>query len=302
MDSRITLTHGCSLSNLPLFVAETAGLFEAEGLDVEVPLFTTLSSSSDIIASGESDLGTVAFTEPLIDASRDNPPIIVGGSGLMGITVMAQPGIADAGQLKGRRAGTFRRDPLEVLLHDALAVHGLGFDDLEIVYLDDIEDALADFENGAIDAITVAEPHGTRLARNGAVLLSDGTELWGDPFPDTVLVATAEFLESRPEQVSAALRAMIRAEEMIAADPNGMLDHAVRHYPDYDRADLEAGARRQPPCIDIRHLEHVIYDRWDSLQSLGLVPRSDQPPPNVVSFDLLAAELDHVGRTGPDPS
>ena len=302
VDSRITLTHGCSLSNLPLFVAEAAGLFEDEGLDVEVPRFTTLSSTSDIIASGDSDLGTVAFTEPLIDASRENPPIIVGGSGLMGITVMARPEIADAGQLKGRKAGTFRRDPLEVLLHDALAVHGLGFDDLEIVYLDDIEDALADFENGTIDAITVAEPHATRLARNGAVLLSDGTELWGDPFPDTVLVATTEFLESRPEQVSAALRAMIRAEEMIAADPSGMLDHAVRHYPDYDRADLEAGVRRQPPCIDICHLEQTIYDRWDSLQSLGLVPRSDQPPPNVVSFDLLAAELERAGRTRPDSS
>ncbi|MDD9983073.1 MAG: ABC transporter substrate-binding protein [Gammaproteobacteria bacterium] len=302
MDSRITLTHGCSLSNLPLFVAETAGLFEAEGLDVEVPRFTTLSSSSDIIASGTSNLGTVAFTEPLIDACRDNPPIIVGGSGLMGIAVMAQPGIADAGQLKGRRAGTFRRDPLEVLLHDALAVHGLGFDDLEIVYLDDIEDALADFGNGTLDAITVAEPHATLLARNGAVLLSDGTELWGNPFPDTVLVATSGLLESRPEHVSAALRAMIRAEAMIAADPDGMVEHAARHYPDYDRADLEAGARRQPPCIDIRHLEHVIYDRWDSLQSLGLVPRSDQPPPNVVSFDLLAAELDRAGRTGPSPT
>ena len=302
MDSRITLTHGCSLSNLPLFVAEAAGLFEAEGLDVEVPRFTTLSSTSDIIASGVSELGTVAFTEPLIDAFRDNPPIIVGGSGLMGITVMAQPEITDAGQLKGRRAGTFRRDPLEVLLHDALAVHGLGFDDLEIVYLDDIEDALAEFENGTIDAITLAEPHATRVARNGAVMLSDGTELWGDPFPDTVLVATSEFLESRPEHVSGALRAMIRAEQMIAADPDGTLDHAIRHYPGYDRADLEAGARRQPPCIDICHLEATIYDRWDSLQSLGLVPRSDRPPPNVVSSDLLAAELERAGRTGPDPS
>jgi NitT/TauT family transport system substrate-binding protein len=302
VDSRITLTHGCSLSNLPLFVAEAAGLFEAEGLDVEVPRFTTLSSTSDIIASGVSELGTVAFTEPLIDAGRDNPPIIVGGSGLMGITVMAQPEITDAGQLKGRKAGTFRRDPLEVLLHDVLAVHGLGFDDLEIVYLDDIEDALAEFENGTIDAITLAEPHATRVARNGAVMLSDGTELWGDPFPDTVLVATTEFLESRPEQVSAALRAMIRAEAMIAADPGGTLDHAARHYPGYDRADLEAGARRQPPCIDICHLEPAIYERWDSLQSLGLVPRSDQPPPKVVSFDLLAAELERAGRKSPNPS
>ena len=103
----------------------------------------THRSTSDIIASGVSELGTVAFTEPLIDAFRDNPPIIVGGSGLMGIAVMARPEITDA------------------------------------------------------------EPHATRLARNGAVMLSDGTELWGNPFPDTVLVATARFLESRPEHVSA---------------------------------------------------------------------------------------------------
>ena len=81
-----------------------------------------------------------------------------------------------------------------------------------------------------------------------------------------------------------------------------MVEHAVRHYPDYDRADLEAGARRQPPCVDIRHLERTIYDRWDSLQSLGLVPRNHQPPHNAVSFDLLAVELERTGRTAPNPA
>ncbi len=300
MTSRITLTHGCSLSNLPLFVAEGAGLFEAEGLEVEVPRFTTLSSSADILESGLSELGTVAFTEPLIDAFWPNPPIIVGGSGLMGITIMAQPEITSVGQLKGLKAGTFRRDPMEVLLHDALATHGLGFGDLEIVYLDDIDDALDAFESRRIDAITLAEPHASRIRRLGAVQLSDGTELWGNPFPDTVLVATAGFLAAKPDLVSAALRAMIRAEQMIAADPSGMLDYAARHYPGYDRDDLEVGARRQPPCIDIRYLEQTVYDRWDSLRSLELVPSNAQPPANVISFDLLAAELERAGLEGPE--
>ena len=278
MTSRITLTHGCSLSNLPLFVAEGAGLFEAEGLDVEVPQFNSLSATADILESGISELGTVAFTEPLIDAFRPNPPIIVGGSGLMGITIMAQPEITSVGQLEGLKAGTFRRDPLEVLLHDALAA----------------------FEGRRIDAITLAEPHASRIRRLGAVQLSDGTELWGEPFPDTVLVATVGFLEAKPDLVSAALRAMIRAEQMIAADPSGMLDYAQRHYPGYDRDDLEVGARRQPPCIDIRYLEQTVYDRWDSLRSLGLVPSDAQLPANVVSFDLLAAELERAGLEGPE--
>jgi ABC-type nitrate/sulfonate/bicarbonate transport system substrate-binding protein len=297
--SRITLTHGCSLSNLPLFVAEGAGLFEAEGLEVEVPRFSTLSSTAAALDSGLSELGTVAFTQPLIDGSKTNPPIIVGGSGLMGIAVLAQPGIATISELKGLNVGTFRGDPLEVLLHDALAAHDLSFGDLEIVYLDNIDDALADFEHRRIDAITLAEPHGSRVRRLGAVELSDGTELWGNPFPDTVLVATAEFLAAKPELVSAALRAMIQAERMIAADPRGTLDYAERHYPGYDRGDLECGARRQPPCIDIRSLTQTVYDRWPSLQSLELVPSDAQPPANVIAFDLLAAELERPDREAP---
>ncbi len=300
MTSRITLTHGCSLSNLPLFVAEGAGLFEAEGLEVDVPQFTTLSTSADIVESGLSELGTVAFTEPLIDAFGPNPTVIVGGSGLMGITIMAQPGLTSVGQLKGSKVGTFRRDPLEVLLHDSLAANDLGFDDIDVIYLDDIDDALDEFERRRIDAITLAEPHASRVRRLGAVQLSDGTELWGDPFPDTVLVATASFLKTKPDLVSAALRAMIRAETMIAADPSGMLDYAQRHYPGYDREDLETGARHQPPCIDIRHLEQTVYDRWDSLVSLELVPSNAQLPAEVVSFDLLSAELDRAGFECPE--
>ena len=154
-------THGCSLSDLPLFVAEASGLFEAEGLDVEGPRIAARSSTSGIIASGIADLGTV--TEPLIDA-----------------------------------------------LHDA--------------------------------------------------------------------------------------------EAMMAAGPDGMIEHAVRHHPDYDRIGLEAGARRQPPSIEFRHPEPTNHhDRRDSLQSLGLVLRDDRLPHNAVSFDPLAVELERTGRTGPSP-
>ena len=86
---------------------------------------------------------------------------------------------------------------------------------------------------------------------------------------------------------------------MIAADPRGTLDYAARHYPGYDRGDLECGARRQPPCIDIRSLTQTVYDRWPSLQSLELVPSDAQPPANVFAFDLLAAELERPDREAP---
>lgn len=296
MGRRVTLTHGCSLSNLPLFVADGAGLFAAEGLDVEVPAFSAMSSTEELLASGAADLGSVAFTEPLIDSQRDNPLVIVGGSGLMGIAILAQPSIGSVAELRGRALGTFRGDPLEVLLHDALQAAGLSFDDAEIVYLDDFAEALQAFKDGRLAAITLAEPHATRVRGLGAVELSDGTELWGDPFPDTVLVATRRFLAAQPDTVAAALRAMLRAEAMIAADPLGVLIHAERHYPGYTADEVIQGSARQPPCVDIRPYVSTIYGRWPALQSLGLVPDGIEPPADIIALNLLIEELGQLER------
>lgn len=286
------LTHGCSLSNLPLFVAERARIFATMGLDVEVRPFTAMSATTDTLAHGAALLGTAAFTQPLIDAARPDPPVLVAGSGLMGIGLLAQPGIREVGALAGRAVATFRGDPLEILLHDALAAVGLAMTDVEVRHLDEIEDAITLFEAGAVAAVTLAEPHASRLRERGAHELSDGTELWGFPFPDTVLVAARSLLDDRPELVAAAIGAMRRAEARIAADPLAAVEHAVHHFPGFSREELARAARRQPPCVDVRPLVSTVLDRWPSLQSLGLVPGDAAPPAGAISLDLLADGLD----------
>ena len=288
---RLILTHGCSLSNLPLFVAVGEGFFADEGLEVEAPYFDDITSTSELLASGAADLGTAAFIQPLIDATLANPPVLVGGSGLMGVSVLSASSIADIASLRGRTVGTFRGDPMEVLLHDALATAGLGMSDVQVRYYDVIEEAVDAWSSGDLDAVTLAEPHATRLRRRGARMLSDGTELWGDPFPDTVLVASANFLRERPDDVRAALRAMLRAEALIDADPVRALRHARVHYPGFDIDELAAAAILQPPRIDIRTLAATVLARWDSLVSLGLVPPTAPLPSGAMAFDLLQVEL-----------
>lgn len=292
MSERLVLAHGCSLSNLPLFVAAASGLFADEGLAVEAPAYTAMSLGAQALASGRADLGTAAFTTPLIDAYAPYRPVIVAGSGLMGIAVLARAGITEVAALAGRQVGTFRGDLLEVLLHDLLASSGLGMGDVEIRYLDDIEEAIGAFLDGRLCAITLAEPHASQLRAKGAVELSDGTELWGAPFPDTVLVASGQLLAQRPEVVSAAIRALLRAEDLIQEDFAGSIRHATMHFGGYGLRQLAEAARRQPPCIDIRPLVPVILGRWPSLQHLSLVPADRPPPEHAFSFDLLGAELE----------
>lgn len=291
------LTHGCSLSNLPLFVATGAGLFAQEGLDVDAPAFSAMSSTAEALATGAAELGTAAFTQPLIDSTRPDPPVLVAGSGLKGVAVLAQPGTRDVGDLLGKPVGTFRGDPLEVLLHDLLVNANLTMADLDIRYCDDIAEAVTAFTDGALSGITLAEPHANRLRADGAVELSDGTALWGDRFPDTVLVASSALLAERPWVVSAAIRALLAAEALIAADPAGAIRWAAPHFPGYSAAELAAAAARQPPCIDIRAMVPTVLDRWASLQSLRLVPSAMPVPVDAISLDLLTAELQNLGES-----
>ncbi|MGW3622997.1 ABC transporter substrate-binding protein [Streptomyces sp. NPDC000880] len=291
MSERLVLTHGCSLSNLPLFVAVGEGMFADEGLEVHAPYFNDITSTAELLATGVADLGTAAFTQPLIDAFRNDPPVLVGGSGLMGVAVLAQPHVDNVASLAGQPVGTFRSDPMEVLLHDVLAAAGLGMQDVGLRYFDILDEAIDAWRSGELTALTLAEPYANRMRGEGARTLSYGTELWGDPFPDTVLVASAKFLRERPDQVRSALRAMLRAERLIAADPVAALEHALPFYPGFGVEELAEAARLQPAWVDIRPLRSVVLGRWDSLRSLDLVPRDAEAPTGAIALDLLDAEI-----------
>lgn len=290
-NDQLVLTHGCSLSNLPLFVAVGERLFADEGLRVEAPYFDDISSTAELLATGVADLGTAAFTQPLIDAYRPDPPVMVAGSGMMGISVLTREPVAGAASLAGQPVGTFRSDPMEVLLHDVLAAAGLRMTDVDLRYFDVLTEAIDAWHAGELAGLSLAEPFASRVRAAGAHVLSDGTELWGNPFPDSTLVVSAKFLRERPEQVRAAIRAMLRANELILADPPAAIRHAATFYPGFELDELVSAARRQPAQVDIRDMTPTVFGRWDTLRSLNLVPKDAVPPVNAVMFDLLNDEL-----------
>ena len=288
MTQPIVLTHGLSLSNLPLLVAEGRGFFDEQGLEVEVPLLTGVASTSSLLFEGKAHLGTAAFTHPFIGFNRADPPVMVAGSGLTGISLLSQPDITETAMLKGRRVATFRSDPMEILAYEKLKQAGLEFSDVDLHYIDDLQEALRLFRAGEYAAVTVVEPHANRLRKAGAVELSNGTDLWGKTFPDTVLISSTSFLASRPEAVEGTLRAILKAEAYINEDLEGSLSYVRDHYPGFSMEELVAGARNQPPCTDIRRFVPMMLDRWPTLQALKLVPGDAPVPRQALQLDRFA--------------
>ncbi|HEF4774074.1 ABC transporter substrate-binding protein [Burkholderia multivorans] len=282
---KLLLAHGGALSNLPLFVAIDGGLLKARGFAAQAPSYDGFQSTAEILASGAAGLGTTGFTRALVEHAQPDPLRIVGGSGKLGMALVAQPGIG-VRDLRGCQVGTFAHDPMEVLLYDTLHAHHVSFGEIECIHYDSLGDAVRDLQERRIAALTVVEPWISRLEAQGFEVLCDGVHAWGGDYPDTLVVARASFLCAHPDIVRAVLSAMLEAQALILQDPAAAVRLSAHRWPEFTSDELLAGIARQPPDVDIRPLRHCILARASSLEALGRM-RVTSNLSDIFALDLL---------------
>lgn len=289
-------THGGALSNLPLFLAIDAGLMAERGIDVVAPALDGFSSTADRLRNGAAEIGTTGFTQALADADRGDPLVIVAGSGIRGMAVLGRPG-SSLPTLEGA-VGTFPDDPMQVLLADEVERHDRG-PHLSICFMSSLAEAADRLVSGALQAITTVEPWISRLRRHGMALLSDGLDVWGGDYPDTVLVVRRSTLAQRRSEVVRVIAAMLEAERLIARDPDGALAAVAYRFPSFDLTELRAGLAGQPPRVDLRGVEQTILDRWPTVCRLNGRPATP-PPPGLIDFGCLAAASETQDSSTPE--
>ena len=287
----LIFTHGGALSNLPLFLAIDAGLLDARGLDVRAPALDGFSSTASRLRDGSADIGTTGFTQVLADAEDLDPLVILAGSGIRGMALLGGPGTEMAG-LDGP-VGTFADDPMQVMLADILRRHGLA-GRVELRLARSLGEAAEALMSGGLRAVTTVEPWISRLVAAGATVLSDGTDVWGEDYPDTVLVARRSTAAARPGEIELVISALLEAERLIAADPDRALAAVAHRFPLFSPAELRSGLAGQPPRVDLRGLEGVVLDRWPTVRRLAGRP-DGAPPPGLVDLTRLAAVLAREG-------
>ena len=81
------------------------------------------------------------------------PVKIVGGGGIEGCVIVAQPGLDTPAKLKGKTLGTFQMDTLEMLPYDWLKKNGVAFNEITVRYMGNTPEAVEAFKAGALDFI-----------------------------------------------------------------------------------------------------------------------------------------------------
>ena len=175
-----------------LWVADVAGLFKKNGLDVQI-IYTRLAIES--LVAGEIDFGQM--TGSLMSSARlqgTDPVMLAGVDDVLTDRLVARPNIKSVEELRGKRIGIFRfgsASHLRVL--NVLPRYGMTDRDVTFLQIGDTPDRLIALFGGSIDATLASPPDHLEAVRAGMRVLLNLAEL-KIPYQGVGLVTTQRVL------------------------------------------------------------------------------------------------------------
>jgi NitT/TauT family transport system substrate-binding protein len=218
-------TASLGLPYLPLIIAQQRKYFADEGLEVEIAAFAGGSKALQSLMGGSSDVASGAYSNTLTMAAKGQKlKNFVVQVRYPALTIAVSKRVADRYQspkdLKGMKIGVSAPgSSTHMVVNHLLAKGGLTSNDVSIIGVGTSGAAVAAVEKGEIDAVINSDPVMTKLESDNAVKViaetrtSKGTiDLFGGPYPEAGLYATADFIAKNPNTIQALTNAIVRAE------------------------------------------------------------------------------------------
>ncbi|MFY1694425.1 ABC transporter substrate-binding protein [Solwaraspora sp. WMMA2101] len=271
----------------PWQVAQEQGLFEANGVDVELTYFDSYTDSLTALATGNLDANSQTLNDTLssVSGGAAQTVVLVNDNSTGNDQIIAAPGIDSVADLAGKRVAIEEGTVDHYLLLLALAEAGLSADDVEISPL--LTDAAAAaFLAGQVDAVGAFAPFTTTaLGREGSKAIATSADFPG-AIPDH-LVFDSAFVADHPEQVQAVVDTWFDTIAWIADNPDEAIEImatqagvSVEDYRTYDAGttifDLADNQAAFAPGDTPANLDFQARSIAEFLVETGLV---DEAPP-----------------------
>nr|WP_151633837.1 ABC transporter substrate-binding protein [Noviherbaspirillum aerium] len=203
-------------------VAQEAGYYKKQGLDVELVEFKSGTDLIKAIVGGQLDSGVLGFTNAVAWASKGADLKVVGGAqhGYHAILAREDAGIAKVSDLKGKTLasqaeGSTADTVLKgVVLRDA----GLKADDVNVMGVSP-QVAVQSLVGKRVDAAFLFEPQASIAQLIAPVKqIYEIGEVW--PFPCMVVITSGDTLKKRKDAVWKSLDAQREAIDLLQKKPN----------------------------------------------------------------------------------
>jgi len=205
--------------NMPLWVAQSEGLFEREGLQVELHLIEAIDEVTRRLAAGEFDIDLGVAENVILDRERGGHLAIVAGNvNRLPFSLIANGRIRTVAELRGARIGVSSIEAgSSSLVMRLLARHGLSYPgDYTLLPVGPILTRWRMLQSGEIDAGLQGAPMNRIAVEAGFTDLGSPR----DEFPDfqfTSVNVHADWAAGHRDTVEGFLRAYLAAHHWLSA-------------------------------------------------------------------------------------
>ena len=217
-----------SSSAMPLYLADTKGLFKAEALDVEIIQMNPRIGATAVVN------GDVSFATPFVSTFRG----ILQGFPMKLVFVhlkkgpyyvMVRPEIRDVQQLKGKKLGVATIKGADQLnAEELLQAKGFNPNLLQAVTIGDGPLRMQALITGAVDAICVAPPHDLMLKRMGYPALAGPPEVG---LPVAGMFTSDRLVRENPQVVRRTIKALLRSHHYILENKQEAIQTLIKWLP-----------------------------------------------------------------------
>src|SRR5712672_4389969 len=292
----IKSTHGTGFCNLNIFLAHSRQYAKGAGTELVFVNTPTFAEQVTFLGMGQVDIGLMPYTSFMALYDAGAPVKIVAGGGVEGCAIVARPGLDSPEKLKGKTLGTFQLDTLEVMPYDYLKKHKIAFKDVKVRYMGNMPEADEAFKAGALDWICTIEPYASALVADvkGAVMLTDGVDMYGPGYTDCVLAARSSLMKDNPAGLKAIIKGMMQAQLDAETKTEEVLKELVGKYYKTSMENAKIAKGKQPAVVDARSQTDFILQRVDSVMEMGYIKK--KPGRDAIDWTLL----EEVIKENPD--
>jgi NitT/TauT family transport system substrate-binding protein len=211
------------LDTLPLYVAEADGLFEENGIQVELIPVASAAERDQLLQAGQID-GVISDLVALALYNREGIEVIAVRNAMVPTSQFAQFRLLAAGnsgitapiQLKGVPIGISQGTVIEYVTTRLLEREALSLEQIDLLPVPKIPDRMALLNAGELKAATLPEPLASLVMQQGAVLIMDDTQ-----YPDlscSIYAFRKDIVEHSSASIQAFLKTISQASSVINAD------------------------------------------------------------------------------------
>lgn len=213
------------IDNLPFWVAQERGYFQAAGLDVELIPFSSAVERDSAFTARKIDgaIGDLLAVAALNDAGIPLRAVSVGMGAKPGesrFAVLSTPGspIRTPEQLKNVEIAVSLNSIIEYTTDRLLQHQGLKPGEIKKISVPKMPVRLEGLLNGRVQAATLPDPLATLAVIKGAHIVADTLN---DNVAQTVIIVHRELLDKNLPAVKSLMNAYARAVADIQANPGG---------------------------------------------------------------------------------